>query len=325
MENILVTSGVGTTSETAVDLAIADIAIGEFIVIAEGKGIIGAGQVVPAGTREVQFLHKLGTTDVRNTVSIPLDNIVSINHQAPVTGVVKILKIADEAGPSTALVIPATGEGNITLRNLSYNHAISTQRINGTFIKKSTETVSDYLDRVVAELNAAMALQDTPFAVVAKVGISPNFALTFTSSNTNVDLAVSVDGIFADFPAYVEQEAVAPIGAGIDVYNMEVDMSRHLGNGGYVENTDLWFKLKPQADVNAQYQISTITWRGIVSTPQSTKQVAIDTLAVAYPVSAAADVIAVINSFVTTREAVVIDVDDEATDGDNEEEPAAAV
>ena len=316
MENILVTTSLAPITEIAIEPALGQLSAGQFMAVADGKGPLGAGQVVPAGTREVQFLHKKLNGEVRSSVSIPLDNIVSINHQSPVTGVVRVLR-------TPVLVIPSIGEGNITLKNLSYNHTISTQRIVFSLEKKSTETPGAYIDRVVVGLNAAMALQSTPFCVVTKTGVGPIFTLTFTSSNTDVDLFVGVDGIFADFPPTVSVEGVAPIGTGKDVYNMEVDMSRHLGNGGYVENTNLWFKVTPEADVNVNYQISTITWRGIVTTPQSTKQVALNTLAIAYPTGLGASAtVTFLNSLVTTKAATIIDVDMAATDGTNEEEPA---
>ena len=70
-------------------------------------------------------------------------------------------------------------------------------------------------------------------------------------------------------------------------------------------------------------QIITISWRGIVTTPQSTKQVALNTLAIAYPTGLGASAtVTFLNSLVTTKAATIIDVDMAATDGTNEEEPA---
>lgn len=316
MENILVTTQAVAAVDTAVDVALAGMTVGDLIIVADGKGVVGAGQTVPSGTKEVMFFTKLNTGEIRNTVSIPLDQITHINHQNSVAGVNRVLT-------TPTLVIPSIGEGNITLKNLSYNHTISTQRIVFSLTKKSTETAEAYIDRVVAGLNAAMALQSTPFCVVSKVTAGLDFSLRFTSSNTDVDLFVGVDGIFADFAPTVTTDAVAPIGAGKDVYNMEVDMSRHLGNGGYVENTDLWFKVKPQANIAERYFISTINWRGIVSTPQSTKVVAQNSLAIACIDGNQTEQVAMLNSLVTTIGVIVQDEDFDATDHTNDENPTA--
>ncbi len=323
MENLLVVDNVVDVvggAYTTVEAAIAGMAPYDLLVVGDGHTLIGVGTLVPEGVQDVQFLVKLKNGDIRSSVSIPRRNIRRVNSQYATNATLKVLRIGGTA-LGTGLVIPSTGEGNLLIKNMSYNHAIATQRVSLSVTKRASETAEQYIDRVVAEGNAAMALQSTPFATLAKVGASPDFAITFTVANTDVDLSVGVDGIFADYPAEVITEMKVAIGAGKDILAMEKEMSRHLGNGNYERNPDLWYKGEFQADATDIYDVLTLNWEGIAPTPTNTIKAADNslTLAVGQDAGDYAAVKAVVNSVVGTRLAVTIDVDSDATDRGTDE------
>lgn len=327
MENLLVVDSVVDVAGeglTTVEDAVKEMTANQLLVVGDGHTLIGLGTTVPAGVQDVQFLVKLKNGDIRSSVSIPRRSIRRLNVQSATSAQLKVLRIGGTA-LGTGLVIPSTGEGNILLKNMSYNHAIATQRVSVSVQKKATETAEQYIDRVVAEVNAAMALQAYPFATAAKVGASPDFAITFTVADTNVDLSVGVDGIFADYPAETITEMRVAIGAGKDILAMEREMSRHLGNSNYVENNDLWYKGEMQANPNDKYDVITLNWEGIAPTPTNTIKAADNslTIAVGQDNGDFTDVLNVINSVVGNAIAVAIDVDTDATDeqADEEAEP----
>lgn len=319
MENLLVVHNVVDVvggDYATVEEAVAGMAPYDLLVVGDGHTLIGAGTLVPEGVQDVQFLVKLKNGDIRSSVSIPRRNIRRLNAQVATSATLKVLRIGGTA-LGTGLVIPSTGEGNILLKNMSYNHAIATQRVSVSVQKKATETAEQYIDRVVVEINAAMALQAYPFATAAKVGASPDFAITFTVADTNVDLSVGVDGIFADYPAEVITEMAVAIGAGKDILAMEKEMSRHLGNGNYEKNPDLWYKAELQADANTSYNVLTLNWEGIAPTPTNTIKAADNSLTIAVrdDTSEFMTVARVISSVVGSRLAITIDGDFDATDG----------
>ena len=323
MENLLVVDSVVDVvgeSYTTIEAAVAGMTAKQLLIVGDGHTLIGAATVVPQGVQDVQFLVKLENGDIRSSVSIPRRSIRRVNLQYATNGIKKVLRIGGTA-LGTGLVIPSTGEGNILLKNMSYNHAIATQRVSVSVQKKATETAEQYIDRVVAEVNAAMALQAYPFATAAKVGSSPDFAITFTVADTDVDLSVGVDGIFADYPAETITEMKVPIGAGKDILAMEKEMSRHLGNGNYEKNPDLWYKGEFQANPNDVYDVITLNWEGIAPTPTNTIKAADNSLTIAVGQDAGdlTGVVRVINSIVGTTSDVVIDEDSDATDRQTDE------
>ena len=323
MENLLVVDNVVDVVRggfTTVEEAVAGMVPKDLLIVGDGHTLIGLGTVVPAGVQAVQFLVKQKNGDIRSSVSIPRRNIRRLNVQYATSPQLQVQRIGGTA-LGTGLVIPSTGEANLLIKNMSYNHAIATQRVSLSVQKKASETAEAFIDRVVAEGNAAMALQAYPFATLAKVGSAPNFAITFTVADTNVDLSVGVDGIFADYPAEVITEMKVGMGAGTDILAMEKEMSRHLGNSNYEKNPDLWYKGEFQVNPNDQYDVITLNWEGIAPTPTNTIKAADTSLTIAVSQDAGdlTGVFGVIKSIVGTPLAVVIDVDSDATDRETDE------
>lgn len=283
MENILVAKkAIDVSTYANLKEALDAAAVGDIIGVGDGRVLLGTNTVTADlfGIRSVQFVVKLGITNFRTSVSIPRENIKTWNIQLHTSAVNAVYRLGGTTA-LTSLVIPSIGEGNLILKNLSYNHAIPTQRVSYSVTKKSTETVEAFIDRVVLELNELSALQIKPFYTAVKVGSAPNFGIDFTTSDTSVDLSISRDGIFMDAAFSQTVSANPPLGAGADVVRMEKDMSRHQGNHGYVENTDLWYKTPLVAKEDLIYEIGTLSWEGIAPARTALMPVASNTLSFA--------------------------------------------
>ena len=315
MENILIAYTVKDTSLLlTVEDAIDSLTAGELLAIGNDNIILGSTTLAAGlvGVKEVMFVVGLGNGKTKNSVSIPRRNITSYNQQVSTTPQVKQIRVGGTTAP-LALVIPSTGEANILLKNLSYNHGIATQRISYSTMKKATETPEQFVDRVVLEINATMALQSTPFATASKVIASGNIGIDFTASSEHIDLFVGRDGIFATSAYSVIQEAKVGIGAGVDVIAMEKDMQRHHGDSGYQTNGDLWYKEPLQAKADTRYDLTTIYWNGIADTPTSSMLVAKNVLQFAADYSVTDDtVLEFIALLVDGQDKAIIEVDTDA-------------
>lgn len=269
MENILILKKVASKAGFAnIPAAMDGIAIGDLIAVGDDKILLGADMVIGdlAGIRTVQFFTKLSTNTIRSSVPIDRDTITRFNYQAPKAAVQGVTTLGGVTAP-LALVIPSTGDTGLVLRNLSYNHTIASERVSTSFTKKASETAEAFVDRVVAEINIQQSYLTIPFIIAAKVVTGANLGITFTTTNSNVDFDLSLNGFLAGSSVVVTTQPVAPIGAGIDILNMEKDFSRHRGNQGYAELGDLWYKQPTETGANLTYKVSTIKWDGMAETP----------------------------------------------------------
>jgi hypothetical protein len=286
MENLLVVKQIGAIATIASIAELDDMIVGDLIAVGDGREIIGVGSAAADLTslKEIKFITKLADGKFRVSAPINRFNITSYSEQlysAPQNKVVRI-------GGITALLtlnIPSTGEGNITVRNLSYDHTIATQRINASVTKNANETPEAYVDRVIAQLNTAMTNTGNVFATAAKVidGTNTFLGITFTCANEHVDLALSLDGIFAGVVPVTTTEAKCGLGKGTDILAMEKDYTKNLGNSGYVELPDLWYSAPNQVDSALNFNVITLGWDGIASTATTNRQVARNTMTFAAP------------------------------------------
>lgn len=316
MDNIFIVNDVvDLTGVTTLSEALAALNPGELLAV--GDGVNFTATAFNTGVNEVQFFTRLKNGDLHCSVPIRRTNITRVNTQTAVAGQKRVVRIGG-TGVGAGLVIPSTGEGNITFRNLSYNHAIPTQRVNFSFNKRATETPSAFLDRVVTEINNTMALQAKAFISATKLGVT-DFALQFTTSDPFVDLSIQLDGIFEGYEVVEIQALILPIGRGEDILAVELELTKHLGNHGYAELNDLWYKGQLQADPSLNYDVVTLNWRGIGETPTSAMQVASNTLQFATPTTEGnlAPIAALINA--AGGFSAIVDVDSDATDGFKEE------
>ncbi len=318
MENILIANVVKDTALLlTVETAIADLAAKEILAIGDGNVILGSANVAAdfVGIKEVMFVVGLGGGRFKTSVSIPRRCITSYNFQTTTAALPKIIRIGGTTAP-LALVIPSTGEANILLKNLSYNHGIATQRLSYSTMKKASETAEAFVDRVVLEINTAMALQTSTFATAAKVVSGAFLGITFTASDSSVDLFVGRDGIFADSSYAVTQEPKVAIGAGADILAMEIDMQRHHGNSGYETNGSLWYKEPPMASASLLYHVTTLYWDGNAETPTTSFKAATNVLQFAADTTDSDDSIQGFVALIAgAQDDAILDTDPDAIDG----------
>lgn len=288
MENILIVNQVALAA-TVADLGDLDaLPVGAVIAIADGKKVLNASTVAADldDVEGVVFMTKLSTGNFRTSVNIPRRNITDVNYQiytAPQNKIMRIGALTDEG----KLVIEDNQEINISALNMSYNRTIASQRVNISVTKRSGETASAFVDRIVAKLNADF--NNTPkFFTATKLqdvtdADNPLFAIQFETANEHIDLHVGVDGTFMYNTAIVTQEAKVSMGKGSDVLQMEKDFSRHLGNNNYVEMNDAWYSQALQASAGTNYNIATLAWKGIAPKITTSIHAANNTLAFAIP------------------------------------------
>lgn len=288
MENILILKKVADVAGYATVAAAMDgIAIGDLIAVGDDKILLGgetvAGDLV--GIRSVQFFTKLSTNTIRPSVFIDREQITRYNYQVSKNAVQQVARLGGITAPLT-LTIPTTGETGVVLRNMSYNHTIAAERVSISMTKKASETAEAFVDRLVAEINAQQALLFVPFVVAAKIVSGANLGITFTNTNSNVDFNLNLSGFLVGSAYSITTQPVSPVGAGVDILNLEKDFSRHRGYQGYAELGDLWYTQPTEASIALKYHIATLKWNGIAETPSTTfksatnhLQFAIDTTA----------------------------------------------
>lgn len=290
MESTFIAKTVGAVA-TITSLQTLDSMIsGDIIAVGDGRKVIGKGSVVAdlSDIKEVMFITKTAEGKFRNSVSIPREAIRSLNYQvysAPQATVVTIGGITEPV----ALDIPQTGEANITVSNLSYNHNVATQRMNVSIDKRGFETPEAFVDRLVAKLNVANT--NVPFFTAAKVkdGTSAFLGITITAVDESIDLNISLDGILEFASKVVTTAPKFALGKGADVRRMEQESSKNLGNHGYIENTDLWFNMPMQSNIADNYNGFTIDWAGVaIRSISKATVVANNTMSIFIPTTATA-------------------------------------
>ncbi len=271
MENILILKKVATVVGYAnIPAAMDGIAIGDLIAVGDDKKLLGSASVAAdlVGVRFIQFFTKLSTNTIRSSVPVDRECITRYNYQTAKDAVLQVATLGGVTAP-LGLVIPTTGETGLVLRNMSYNHTIAAERVSSSFTKKASETAEAFVDRVVAELNAQQALLFKPFVTAAKVVTGANLGITFTNTYSDVDFSLSINGFLEGSAYSITTQPVAPIGAGVDILNMEKDFSRHRGYQGYAELGDLWYTQPTETLTTRKYNVATLKWDGIAETPST--------------------------------------------------------
>ena len=271
MENLFVvkTLGAGTIADIN---ELDEMVVGDLVAVGDGHKLIKTGSVAAdlTGIDTIKFITKLADGRFRTSAPIHRRPLTVYNEQLYVAGQPKIIRVGGIT-EALGLVIPSEGEGNIGVQNLSYNHAIATQRVNVSLVKKAWQTPEQYVDAVVAELNASaarVAVDGVPFFVAAKINDAGGppatyFGITFTFANEHIDPAIQLDGIFEGAAKVTTQEAVVALGKGSDILAMEKDFTRNLGNAGYVQLPDLWYSNPNESSASANYNVATIGWQGV--------------------------------------------------------------
>lgn len=277
MENILVVNSIvaaGTKSHTALDAA-----------DARGLLVIADNTTQSATTLGnipiVHFSTKLTSGKFRSSVPIRRADITSITYQPYVAPVLSVDRIGEATGTGT-LACEELKEASITVRNMSYIVNSPTQRINVSKTRRTGEALATFLGRIVTELNN-VTTQGVPFFTAALVTNTTYYAITITALDRNVDISISTDGEFAYQTVTRTTEPVVGFGVGADIVALEKERSRHLGNHGYVELTELWYNAPTEALASENYGVFNISWTGKAGTPTSTMNVAENVLSIAVP------------------------------------------
>lgn len=291
MENIIVLKNVGNNVTSMANLN--TMVAGEFVAIGDGKVILTgtAGELLDI--KRVQFATRRDDDTIKMSVPIPRRTVKYVTNQDYVAAVNGVYQIGGTTAPTALPVTDASvGEVYIAVQNLSYDHAVPTQSLRFSFTKKASETASAFWDRVVLDLNQTnptVATRYIPkFYTAAKIGAAPNFGITFTMNNTNIDFNLVLDGLLAGVPTTNPTPPIPSIGIGTDVRAMEIDYSRNEGNSGsYILPAD-WYKGVPDAVATGTYAISTIGWLGEHTAPTTITLGNSNTLAIAWPSAATA-------------------------------------
>lgn len=285
MRNIFVIDGVVAGGSSVTDTLTA-LTTRKVAIIGDGALVIGPAAVAAdlTGIKNVQFVTRLASGQLRYSVPVPRQNLYSNNMQIYTAPVNQVVQLGTGVALG-ALVIPSEGELNLLIKNLSYNHTISTQRITYSDTKKSTETPEAFIDRVVAGLNTVNGMQSSSIFTAVKLGSGANLGIQFTMANEYIDFYLGVDGILAGTPVTTTTPAKVSAGKGEDVVRMESNFSQFLGQAGY-DTSDLWYTQPNSALVSENYNIATIGWEGIAPTPTNSIKVANNTLSFAFPTAA---------------------------------------
>lgn len=235
------------------------------------------------GIKNVIFAVGQTAGGFRTSVSIPRTAIKYFNVQNYSAPQNKIISVGSGLNDANKLFVTGEGEAQFLIKNLSYLHTCPSQRLNVTLVKKTAETLEAFVDRAVIALNAANATQVNSIFIAAKAGTGANLGITFTTANEHVDLYIGVSGILEGNWVATTQNAKVSTGAGKDIVTLESDMTKHRGNHGYESLGDLWYKEPLEAKASENYNVITIGWEGVASTPTNTIKVADNTLQFAIP------------------------------------------
>ena len=225
-------------------------------------------------SRAVQFIKK-GAFDFEASLVIPTKTTFDRNFQAYVAPVAGVYKLGDNAAVETALTIPAEGEGNIRLVNATVDYQVDSFPANISVTKRSTETPVQYLNRVVAAINADAKAKT--LVVAALETNTGRYQIKLTTLDASFKLLVSTDGIFEPYRAITVTPRVIGKGTYAQMSAIERNLTVFKGNGNYIDYGDLWYKEPLKSIPGTNYDTMSITWTAIARPTHST------TMAIANP------------------------------------------
>jgi len=202
-------------------------------------------------------------------------NITRGNYRAFVKPIITVGNLSLSAGDE--------GEMYIKVSDISYTSKFNIRTINASIFKKSTTSVSDAVDELVAKLNLANS-----FVVAAKVGAGP-YTVTITPKEDAVSLSVAVGGLLENDPVATTTAMTYGIGRGVDVLQMEKDASAEEGNGNYIDYGAEHYSRSMETVSAGTYDLITLLWEGTHSSPTRSHNVMNNKLAIAVLSTAVAD------------------------------------
>lgn len=237
-----------------VDGATTPIEIGNEVTTAQIQAAVG-----------IQFIQKT-STDYKASVVIPNKQVINRNYKAYVAGVAGVVKLGNNAASASSILVPDTGEGTISLIDMTDPYVFGDQPISISITKKLLETPVQYLTRVVAAINNDPG---TSAIVTAALQTATGFyQIQLTTTSYKVKLGVFTDGIFDPYAPINVTTRVIAVGTGEQVQAREKRLTVFDGNGNYMENGDLYFSEPVIASLTANYNAMSLTHK-ISSTPSA--------------------------------------------------------
>ena len=272
MEKILIGSEIpDLTSKTLADLTVGQIGMLLYNQDESKAPIVVGSEVTNAqlvAARGVQFVRRDTADSFDSSVVIPNKTRRNINYQAYVAGVAGVFKLGDNGAAGTSLTFTDNGEGNIRFADLTNTYQDQFFPANISLTKKSTETVLQYLNRLVTKINSDPVAKTLVTASIETA--TTNYQMKLVSASSNIKLGIATDGILAPFqPINVTARRLAK-GTGAQMSKIEQDLTVFKGNGNYIDNGDLYYKEPLKANVGENYNTLSLSWTGMAQPTVST-------------------------------------------------------
>lgn len=272
MEKILIGSEIpDLTSKTLVDLTVGQIGMLLYDQDESKAPIVAGSEVTNAqlvAARGVQFVRRDTANSFDSSVVIPNKTIRNINYQAYVAGVAGVFKLGDNGAASTSLTFTDNGEGNIRFADLTNTYQDQFFPANISLTKKSTETVLQYLNRLVTKINSDPVAKTLVTASIETA--TTNYQMKLVSASSNIKLGIATDGILAPFQPIIVTARRLAKGTGAQMSKIEQDLTVFKGNGNYMDNGDLYYKEPLKANVGETYNTLSLSWTGVAQPTTST-------------------------------------------------------
>ena len=272
MEKILIGSEIpDLTSKTLVDLTVGQIGMLLYNQDESKAPIVVGSEVTNAqlvAARGVQFVRRDTADSFDSSVVIPNKTRRNINYQAYVAGVAGVFKLGDNGAAGTSLTFTDNGEGNIRFADLTNTYQDQFFPANISLTKKSTETVLQYLNRLVTKINSDPVAKTLVTASIETA--TTNYQMKLVSASSNIKLGIATDGILAPFQPIIVTARRLAKGTGAQMSKIEQDLTVFKGNGNYIDNGDLYYKEPLKANVGETYNTLSLSWTGVAQPTTST-------------------------------------------------------
>ena len=272
MEKILIGSTIPVlTSKTLADLTVGEIGMLLYNQDESKAPIVVGSEVTKAqlvAARGVQFVRRDTADSFDSSVVIPNKTRRDINYQAYVAGVAGVFKLGDNGAAGTSLTFTDNEEGNIRFADLTNTYQDQFFPANISLTKKSTETVLQYLNRLVTKINSDPVAKTLVTASIETA--TTNYQMKLVSASSDIKLGIATDGILAPFQPIIVTERELAKGTGAQISKIEQDLTVFKGNGNYIDNGDLYYKEPLKANVGENYNTLSLSWTGVAQPTVST-------------------------------------------------------
>lgn len=300
MENIIFGTEVPVlTGKTVADLTTGQIGLFLYSTDEGAAPVLKGTEVTNAelkAAKAIQFIKK-NATDFEASLVIPIRETFDRNYQAYVAPVAGVFKLGDNAAVETALTIPADGEGNIRLTDLTTTYQVDAFPANISVTKKTNETPVQYLNRVVAAINKdAKASQLVTASLETAAG---RHQIKLVTKDPLTKLGIATDGIFEPYQAITVTARVIGKGTYAQMSAIEKELTVFKGNGNYTVDNDLYYKEPMKSIVGTNYNTMSVTWTAVARPTHSTTMMVANPNQLICVPAANGTLLALYNKFIT--------------------------